>query len=250
MTGGLGNEAPFFKAKNTMRLFIGDTETTGLGPTRKACDVALMEIDESLQIIGTAEALLNPGCDIHPDAAAIHGISNEMVKDCPTLLQWIEETFGGPLDGDCYLIGYRVAFDEPLLKPIFGNFIKSWDVLPLVQKMFPTLENHKLQTLREHLQLPGGTAHRAMGDVITTHEALQHMIPRSGRSIVQHVLTPFEMVHRQPWGKHKGKLLAELPKSYRDWLLDLDELDPHLKRSLEMIAATDYKFSTRKGTSK
>jgi DNA polymerase III epsilon subunit-like protein len=232
-----------------MRLFIGDTETTGLEKDRKACDLALMEIDEDLNILGTAEALLNPGKPIDPTAAEIHGISDEMVKDCPTFEEWLQDTFGGTIDGDAYLIGYRVAFDEPMLKHCFTNFVKSWDVLPLVQKMFPDLENHKLQTLRAHLQLEGGTAHRAMGDVVTTHQALLHMIPRSGRSIVQHVKTPFEMVHRMPWGKHKGLLLAELPKGYREWLSKLD-LDPNLRRSLELVGAADYQLNLKKGTSK
>lgn len=225
-----------------MRLIIGDTETTGLGPTRKAIEVALMEIDENMQIVGEASAMLNPGCAISPDATAIHGITNEQVATCPRLEDWVEQTFGGQIDGDVCLIGYRVAFDEPLLKPIFSNLVKTWDLLPLAQSMVPDSPDHKLQTLRERFQLPGGDAHRAMGDVVTTLQLMQYLIPRSGRPLAAHVRTNFQMIHRCPWGKHKGKLLAELPKSYRQWLLDLPDLDPNLRRSLELVGTADYNF--------
>lgn len=227
-----------------MRVFIGDTETTGLGPKRKACDLALIEIHpETMEIIGELEAMLNPGCEIGAEAMAVHGITNEMVATCPSFEQWLQDTLGGSIDGDAYLIGYRVAFDEPMLRPCFTNLVKCWDALPLVQTMLHDMENHKLQTAREHLGIEGGTAHRAMGDVLTTHQLLLDLIPKSGRTLVNHLLTPFQMVHMMPWGKHKGTLLCDLPSGYRKWLLDLDELDPNLRRSLELVGSTDFKLN-------
>lgn len=226
-----------------MRLIIGDTETTGLGPLRKAVDLALMEIDEDMNIVGTAEALLNPQRLIDPSATEIHGISDDDVKDCPTQHEWMMETFGGQIEEETCLIGYRISFDLPMIQPLFAQKLRIFDALPLVQTMFPDLANHKLQTIREHLALEGGTAHRAMGDVLTTHQLLQVIIPMTGRTLTDHVSTPFQMIHRMPWGKkHKGDLLVNLPRGYRKWLLDLSDLDPNLRRSLELINATDYKL--------
>ncbi len=221
-----------------MRPIIGDTETTGLGPTRKAVDVALMEIDLDMECLGTEESLINPQRPIDPSASEVHGIYDADVANMPAMSDFVRDNLHGGLEGDIYLIGYRIAFDRPMLECV-GNIVDTFDLLPLVQQYFPELPNHKLQTIREHLQLPGGTAHRALGDVVTTHQLLQVLIPMSGRTLEQHLLTKFRIVHRCPWGKHAGKLLAELPASYRRWMLELEDLDPHLKRSLELIRQTD-----------
>lgn len=224
-----------------MRLFIGDTETTGLGPGRKAIEVALIEIDWHFNVIGEAEAMLNPECDISPEASAVHGIYAHDVAHCPTIEQWVQDAFGGKIEGECCLIGYRVSFDKPMLESVLDNIVRVFDVLPLMQTMLPDLTDHKLQTVREHLNLPGGPAHRAMGDVLTTLQALQVMVPRSGRTLQNHVMADFVMIHRMPWGKHKGRLLIELPSGYRRWMLDeCTDLEPNLRKSVELIAATDF----------
>lgn len=225
-----------------MRTIIGDTETTGLGPLRKACEVALLEIDWDLSIIGEAESLINPGKPISEKAREIHGISDEDVKDKPTIEQWVEDTFGGQLDGDICLIGYRVGFDKPMLDPI-GRIVKVFDVLPLAQSLVPEAPDHKLQTLKELFNLPGGPAHRAMGDVLTTHQLLRDvLLPRSGRDLRQHVHTDFVMIHKMPWGKHKGELLQNVPASYRLYLMSLDDLEPNLRKSLELLRTADLQM--------
>lgn len=222
-----------------MRYIIGDTETTGLGPLRKAVDVALMEVEEDLGCFGSVEAMLNPERLIDASASEIHGIYDADVADKLTIEQWVQQELHGGLEGDIMLIGYRIAFDRPMLGCI-GNIVDIFDLLPLVQQFFPDLPNHKLQTIREHLGLPGGTAHRAMGDVITTYELLRVLIPKTGRTLEQHCSTKFRVVHRQPWGAHAGKLLADVPASYRRWMLDkCEDLDPHLRQSLELIRKTD-----------
>lgn len=221
-----------------MRYIIGDTETTGLGPKRKACEVALLEIDADLNIVGEAESFINPERLIEASAIEIHGISNEAVADAPTLPQWIESAFGGPLDGDICLIGYRVGFDKPLLEPV-GNIVKTFDVLTMAQTMVSGVTDHKLQTMKEHFGLPGGPAHRAMGDVLTTYQLLSLLVEKSRRSLVAHCATEFQMVHRMPWGKHTGCLLVDLPPSYRVWLLGLADLDPNLRKSVELVRKTD-----------
>lgn len=230
-----------------MRYIIGDTETTGLGPTykdphappKRACEVALMEIDpDTFEVIGEMHSIINPECDIHPEAEAIHGISKEVALKHPTLSQYIQDTLGGALNGDIVLIGYRTAFDLPLLKP-FGNIVKTFDLLPLAQSLVQDSANHKLQTMKEYFDLPGGMAHRAMGDVCTTHQLLKTLIPLTRRSLKMHCATEFQIYQRAPWGKHTGELIVNLPASYKRWLLSLPDLDNNLRRSVELYSATD-----------
>lgn len=229
------------------RYLIGDTETTGLGPTFKdptappkaACEVALMEIDpDTFAILGEISSIINPECKIHPAAAAVHGITQEQANAAPTLAQFIQKEIGGQLDGELILIGYRVAFDLPLLKP-FGNIVKTFDLLPLAQSIVQDSENHKLQTMKEYFNLPGGEAHRAIGDVHTTHQLLKTLIPMTGRSLRMHCATEFQIYQRFPWGKHVGELIVNVPKSYKHWLLKLPDLEPNLRKSVELYLETD-----------
>ena len=230
-----------------MRYLIGDTETSGLGPTYKdphappkaACEVALMEIDpDTLESMGEMHSIINPECAIHPAAAAVHGITQEEADKAPTLAQYIQDTLGGPLDGEITLIGYRIAFDLPLLRP-FGNIVKTFDLLPMCQNMVSGTANHKLQTMKEHFALPGGVAHRAIGDVHTTHQLLKTLLPMTGRSLAMHCATEFQIYQLMPWGKHVGMLIIDLPGKYKEWLLGLPDLEPNLRKSIELFRATD-----------
>lgn len=233
-----------------MRYIIGDTESTGLGPTsrnpkaapKQACEVALMEIDpDTFESLGEMSSILNPQTEIEPEAMAVHGITQEEAESYPTIERYIQDTLKGPLEGEICLIGYRVGFDLPLLRP-FGNIVATFDLLPLAQLLVPDAENHKLQTMRDYFALPGGDAHRAMGDVHTTHQLLKVLVPQSGRSLQMHCATPDQMYLRMPWGKHSGQALVTLPTHYKAWLLELNDLDANLRRSIEFFHRTDKKI--------
>ena len=223
----------------TLRKIIFDTETTGVTKDKRAVEVALMEIDDDLNELGTAHSLIYPGIPIPEVATAIHGITDDMVKDAPTIEQWVQQAFGGPLEGEVALIGHRIGFDRPLFAPI-GNAVHALDTLLLAQVHISGAENRKLDTLKEFLGLPGGgESHRAMADVITCHQLLKHLLPLTGRSLESLCTTPFTIVHYCPWGKHEGKLLHTVPRGYREWMLSLEDLDINLRKSLELVALTD-----------
>lgn len=242
-----------------MRFLIGDTETTGLGPNykdptappKKAVEVALMEIDPvTLESLGEQWSLIDPECDIHPAAAAVHGITLEDVADAPTIEEYIDIVMGGPLEGEICLIGYRISFDLPLLRP-FGNIVKTFDLLPLAQLFVRGTENHKLQTMREHFDLPGGEAHRAIGDVHTTHQLLKVLLGLSGRSLESHCSGERQIYQVMPWGKHVGMLLINLPTSYKRWLLEeAQDIDPDLRHSIALFYETDHKNLVKSLTKK
>ena len=222
-----------------MRYIIGDTETTGLGPDRAACEIGLIEIDpDTLDVLGEMSSIINPGKPIDPKAFAVHGITDERASGFPTLPTYIADTLGGPLDGDLCLIGYRVSFDLPMLRP-FGNIVKTFDVLTLAQSLVTDSVDHKLQTMKEHFNLAGGAAHSALGDCQTTLELLCILISMSGRTLRAHCATEFTMIHTMPWGKHSGSPLVALPASYRKWLIGLADLDHNLRKSLEILSKTE-----------
>lgn len=226
-----------------MRYIIFDTETTGIGRDKRACDIGLIEIDPvTLEEVGRVESLIYPGIPIPPEVTAIHGITDEMVANAPTIEQWVAQTFGaGGIEGEVALIGHRVDFDLPLFAPI-GNAVTTVDTLLLTQ-LFLSIktENRKLDTLKEALALPGGgQSHRAMADCMTCYQLLQYLLPLTGRTLEDVAMTAVFVLHECPWGKHENKPLIQVPRAYREWMLGLDNLDKHLKYSLEQVAKADF----------
>lgn len=220
---------------------VFDTETTGISDDRAACELAIIEIDWDLRILGDCETKLNPQKPISPEATAVHGMTLEELANEPTIGQWVEEVLGGRLDEPIVLIGHKVSFDAPMFRSI-GSAIKLLDTLTLSWVYYPDCPNKKLDTLKEYLGLPGGgVSHRAGADALTCFQLLEHIVKTTGRSLRSLVETPYYILHRMPWGKHEGKLLTELPSGYRRWLLDLDpnSLDASLRRSVELVAQAD-----------
>ena len=66
-----------------MDLIYLDSETTGLSPSDRMVELAIID-DDSHVLLNT---LLNPERPISPEAHAIHGISDDVVMDAPTLRQ-------------------------------------------------------------------------------------------------------------------------------------------------------------------
>lgn len=220
------------------RYIIFDTETTDVSAEKQAVEVALIELNPDMSIKGEAQSLICPTKTISPEALAVHGITIEMLSDKPTIEQWVEQEFGGRLEGEVTLIGHKVYFDAPLFAPI-GDASRVVDTLIHSQVVFPDAPNHKLETLREFLGISTfGSAHRAMVDVLTTHQLLKEIVARSGRSLEALCSIDKFFIHRMPWGKHEGKPLMAVPKGYRDWLLKKD-IDPNLRYSLEEVGKLD-----------
>jgi DNA polymerase-3 subunit epsilon len=223
-----------------MRYLIGDTETSGLGATARAVEMAWIEVDEDLNPLYEFSSLIDPEQEIQPGAQAIHGIDADMVADAPTLYELqtiVLPDLGVNVTDPIVLIAHNVKFDKRFFADVFP-IQNTFCTLALVRSQRPNFPNHKLGTCREQLGLEGGTAHRAMGDVQTVHQMLKYLLPMTGRTLAQHCATPLRTVYTMPWGEHKGKALASLPRDYRTWLLSID-LDQDLRHSLMQIRKSE-----------
>lgn len=209
---------------------ILDTETTGLA-SPAVCQIAWIKLDADGRVLSCFESLVNPQKPIESGATAVHGITDDMVKDKPL----IQDLVAALNPEDC-LIAHNAAFDARVLKPHI-QFAKVLCTLKASRKWVKGCENYKLTTLAVHLQLPAFEAHSAAGDVSTCHKLVEHLLTVSGLSLAQFLEdTQREPpVHIMPFGKHKGKPVAKLPSSYRAWLLTQPDLSPGLKNVLTQL---------------
>lgn len=219
-----------------MKILVADTETSGLSKADGICQLAFTEINHELEVITSWDSLIDPECPISPSASGVHGITDKMVEDAPTMAEAMEilvEKFGS--FDDILLICHNISFDLRFLRPYWG-VSATLCTMKAARKLIPESPDHKLQTLKFFLgwsqNIEG--AHSAAGDVADLFELLKILVGRSGMDLfglLGYHMRPEKLTH-MPWGKHKGVPLEELPKQYRSWLLTLPDLDESLRWSL------------------
>ena len=149
-----------------------DTETTGMSP---ATGHALVEVArvrvENGAVADHWSSLVNPGRPIPADAAAVHGITDAMVANAPTAATVAPVLRDGC--GEATLVLHNAPFDLPFLsallraagvRPLWNPVV---DTLGLSRGLFGSGSN-SLGALAGRFSLPAETAHRALGDALTT----------------------------------------------------------------------------------
>lgn len=226
----------------SQRPIFYDTETTG---TRAEKDhiVEIAAFDPVLN--RTFEMLINPGCPIPMEAAAIHHITDEMVANAPSFGDVATE-FIRFCEGEVVLIAHNNDnFDYHFLRVEFERCslaMPSWkflDSLKWARRYRRDLPRHTLQFLRETYSIAANNAHRALDDVIVLYNVFSKMTDDlSIEEIYELINTPRELQH-MPFGKHQGMPLKNLPKDYVKWLAGSGAFDKpdnqELKKSLEKL---------------
>jgi DNA polymerase-3 subunit epsilon len=95
-----------------MREIIFDTETTGLDALGgdRVIEIGALEMFNHVPTGRTFHKYLNPGDrQVHPDALAVHGISNEQLKDEPRFDDIIDDFMA--FFGEGRLIAHNASFD-------------------------------------------------------------------------------------------------------------------------------------------
>lgn len=222
------------------RWFVGDVETSGVTPDDGVVELAWIEIDDDLRVLDTRHSMIDPQCQISASASGVHGITNKDVEDAPTL----DEYFGVVIPNHFYqddqvvLIAHNAEFDRRFLKAHIP-IVDVLCTLRLARKIWPSAENHKLQTLMYELGLTRGKSHSADGDVETCLDLLHKIVDATGKTLPELAAESMEpiWVATMPFGTHKGKPLKTLG-SYITWALkNLSNLDRDLRHSMELVKA-------------
>ena len=146
-----------------------DVETTGLNPRYgdEICEFGAARVVGG-QIVDSSETLINPGRSIHPDASAINGITDEMVKDSPMF----DEVYPSIIEifSDAVLVAHNAKFDIGFLSAAFNNFgfppLKNivLDNVRLSRTLNPYIRSHSLANLKRKFGIQSDHAHRALDD--------------------------------------------------------------------------------------
>ena len=207
-------------------IIVYDLETTGLSKNK---DKIIEAYFYNLKNETCLHLLINPECQIDPNTIAIHGLTNFDLKDKPIFKKCYEEIieFVGE---ECYLISHNnINFDKPFLlseikragfkKPSKWKFI---DTLHLARILYPDLENHKQDTLRQLNNLRTDGSHRAKKYVKDLAIIYKNMIKKLNLNNIKDIykLSKNYVYTKMPFGKHKNLNIKDIPKDYTEWLLN------------------------------
>lgn len=225
-----------------LRPIYYDTETTGIKSAKdRIVEIAAYDPIENSSFV----ELINPECSIPKEASAIHGITDEMVKDAP-IFKIIAEKFIQFCPNNTVLIAHNNdAFDQLFLEAEFKRaevplpFFQYIDTLKWARKYRNDLPRHSLQFLREIYGFPANQAHRALDDVTVLYQIFSVMIDDLPIQKVLQLFSNPQVISRMPFGKHQGKPLEEVPRSYITWLASSGAFNKpenkELKQSFEKL---------------
>jgi DNA polymerase III subunit epsilon len=242
----------------TRPLAVIDLETTGINlGTDRIVEIAIVKIAPDGKKI-VKRKLINPEMTISPVSVAIHGITDEMVKDAPTFKQVANEL--KQFIENCDLAGYNSnRFDIPLLAEEFLRIGMDFDCkdrrMVDVQKIFHQMEQRTLgAAYKFYCEKNLESAHSAEVDASATWEVLEAQVlkyPQLGESIESIIKCvgedqivdfarrfAFENgIEIFNFGKYKGRAVAEVLKAepqYYDWMMKGD-FPMHTKQKLTEI---------------
>lgn len=234
------------KLKNPLVFF--DLETTGINITHdRVIEISLLKVfPNGKEEMRTRR--INPEMPIPPESTAIHGITDDDVKDCPTFKQ-IAKSLSEMLEG-CDMAGFNSSrFDVPMLAEEFlragVDFDTSKRKFVDVQIIFHRKEQRTLEAAysfycNEKLL----DAHSAEADVKATYEVLKSQLDRypdlennvdslskeyssfnNNVDLAGRIILNDSGVEVFNFGKHRGRSVSEVLKnepSYYSWMMDGD----------------------------
>ncbi|NBO50194.1 MAG: 3'-5' exonuclease [Chitinophagia bacterium] len=235
-----------------------DLETTGLNlAADRIVEIALLKVDQEGKKV-VKRKLINPEKPIPAEVSAIHGITDDMVRDAPTFRQIANEVKQF-LEGADFG-GYNSnKFDWPLLMEEFLRAGLDFDIdgrrLLDVQKIYHQMEPRNLSAAYKfYCSKELENAHSAETDVNATWEVFQSQValyPQLGQDLdsIMKLIGEDQIIDFARrmvvengkivfnFGKHKGRPVEEILRvepSYYDWIMK-SEFALHTKMKLTEI---------------
>ena len=192
-----------------------DTETTGKRPGYdRAVQVAVVRF-EGGKPVGSFESLVHPGMPIGEEAAAIHGITNDMVESAPCIgtifkLDDVRQLLNGAQPA-----AYNAPFDRYFVPPFLEDWSWPWlDCLSVVRRIDRFVRGsgrHKLDAVcaRHGIELTG--AHTAIADAEASGRLFYKIIP----GLIPGVIAGDTIGDLLCWQRHQE---AEQWHNFNAWL--------------------------------
>jgi len=280
-SGNLQNSPVFhaFHAGNPDMIVV-DTETTGISKSDEVIELgwiaypSLQEMTANLyrtKPLAQYSQRFKPSCVIGDGARKVHGISHEMVADCPDsaeILSHLPIGFQTQSKAPLYVIGFNLSFDLrmieqshrlPTQSSIAPICVYSLACKLLTEQEVESIPNKKLVSLAHHFfphlaEQIKSESHSAIGDCALTIMVLSKLVQRTTAlswADLAKIAEPTAAIRKakaaqevttMPLGKWKGTAIADVPRNYLQWAVDNMSFyganGKALKASIEKVLGT------------
>ena len=166
--------------KRLNEFVVFDTETTGLDSQNDSVIQLSAVKYKNLAPADSWNTYLNPGTPISDGAAAVNGITNEILEGKPKINQVANDFLA--FVGEAPIVGYNVDFDLKFMWCAGIDLITGrdiYDVMLSAYSLFPkgSIPNRKLTTVAEALGIKFD-AHDSLEDSLATGEVLVQICKR------------------------------------------------------------------------
>jgi DNA polymerase III subunit epsilon len=148
-----------------------DLETTGLEPaTDRIIEFGAIRFRLASEPLGEFDQLVNPGCRIPRAAVAVHGITDLMVRDRPSLGEVLPRFFEFLGNPETILLAHNASFDLGFLTVAATKLGLSLpnhavlDTLDLARIFLRGLYRRRLIDVVQYLRIADHEDHRALSD--------------------------------------------------------------------------------------
>jgi DNA polymerase III epsilon subunit family exonuclease len=168
-----------------VRYVVVDTETLGTSVMSRMVELAAVEIQGG-RVTGQYGSLINPGCAIPPEATAVHGITDAMVRDQPVAGRVLPDLFAR-WEG-AVIVAHNSPYDESILSTEAARSnlwippLPLLDTLKLARQLLEPHASYGLGALCASQGIDQQQAHRAMSDTLATAELFLRLLDRLRRA--------------------------------------------------------------------
>ncbi|EJO5347887.1 UvrD-helicase domain-containing protein [Clostridium botulinum] len=161
---------------------IFDVESTGINTTKdEIVQIAAVKINNKGEVIETFQRFLTPKKSVG-DSYLVHGFSDQFLKENGEDKKDVLKKFLGFIK-DAVVVGHNVTFDISILNSEIerlglekADFKTYYDTLDIARRFYPSLTNHKLETLSNLFNTETKSSHDAMDDILATKDVLMVML--------------------------------------------------------------------------
>lgn len=175
---------------SSITFVVLDLETSGASPQTGSAitEIGAVKVCGG-QVLGTFKTFVNPGTTLPPFITELTGITDEMLRDAPTIesvLPLLLEFLGS--EKSTVFVAHNAPFDLSFLKAsaaLYGYIWPNFRVIDTVKAARFVLTkddvaNYQLGTLAAYFRTEIAPNHRALDDALATVEVLHGIIERMG----------------------------------------------------------------------
>jgi DNA polymerase-3 subunit epsilon len=166
---------------------VFDLETTGLDYRKdRVLEIGAVLFDKVDYLLTgeltTFQCFVKQSKPIPPEATAINGITDEMVRDGEEEYRALELFFDFVGSNDLY--AYNAEFDKSFMNAMAKRCRYSsepvvedaFDIYRHIKQEYVIKPNYKLTTVAKHLKIDTSNAHRAVGDAVLALRSYIHVV--------------------------------------------------------------------------